>query len=307
MIRPKTETEDLLLSISKNCERLVQQTHRKPEETLEFKMLKPRETFHIKPPIQTKCDWMIGLIDLEVYNSIFNITKENNKFELFTDTFDEFSFTELKDELEELLNFPNITDEYLQHEIAAPRIIEAYNKLRLQKSSTDGYIILLVYYARSPFRDFESFLRMTGDLDEDDIQLILKQYNSNFVTYELDTGNYTIEDLQKAVYSLGDHEGTFQIEFDDSNKKVKLILTRFGDTFGTLRFDEKSFFYTLLGFDPYWDYKPTNAIHAVYPGVYTNDKVILNLNTIDKIHLKCDCIDGSIQGGSRQPIIFTFV
>ena len=26
---------------------------------------------------------MIGLTDLEVYNSIFNITKQNNKFELY--------------------------------------------------------------------------------------------------------------------------------------------------------------------------------------------------------------------------------
>ena len=65
-----------------------------------------------------------------------------------------------------------------------------------------------MYYARSPFRDFESFLRMTGDLDEDYIQLILKQYNSKFVTYELDPGIYTIEDNQEAVYPLGDHEGS---------------------------------------------------------------------------------------------------
>ena len=27
MIRPKTETEDILLSITKNCEKLVHQTH----------------------------------------------------------------------------------------------------------------------------------------------------------------------------------------------------------------------------------------------------------------------------------------
>ena len=53
--------------------------------------------------------------------------------------------------------------------------------------------------------------------------------------------------------SQGDHERTLQIEDDDLNKKVKLILTRFGSTFGTLRFDEKSFFHTLLGFEPYWD------------------------------------------------------
>ena len=148
---------------------------------------------------------------------------------------------------------------------------------------------------------------MTGDLDEDDNQLILKQYNEKFVTDELDPGNYTIEDLQKAVYPLGDLEGTLKIEYDDLNKKVRLILTRFGLTFGTLRFGEKSFFITLLGFDPYWDYKPTIAIHADSPGVYSNDRVILNLNTINKIHLKCDCIDGSIQDGVRQPILFSFV
>ena len=58
-------------------------------------MLKPKETFHFRQPIQTKGQWMLGLIGLEVYNSIFNITKENNKFELYTDTFDEFSFLEL--------------------------------------------------------------------------------------------------------------------------------------------------------------------------------------------------------------------
>ena len=48
-------------------------------------MVKPRETFHFKPPVEAKAkeDWMIGLTDLEVYNSIFNITEENNKFELY--------------------------------------------------------------------------------------------------------------------------------------------------------------------------------------------------------------------------------
>ena len=38
------------------------------------------------------------------------------------------------------------------------------------------------------------------------------------------------------------------------------------------------------------------------PGVYTSDKV-LNLNTVNKIHLKCNVIDGSIQNGLRQPLL----
>ena len=44
-------------------------------------------------------------------------------------------------------------------------------------------------------RDFESYLRIVVILDEDDIQLILKQYNSNFVTYELSPASYTIIDI----------------------------------------------------------------------------------------------------------------
>ena len=166
MIRPKTETDDLLLSITKNCQTLVQKTHRKPQETLDFKMFKPRETFHFRPSIHTKEDWMLGLIDLEVYNSIFNITKENNRFELYTDTFDEFSFLELKDEFEEILKIPNITDSHLEDETIVPHIIEACQKLRSDKSSHDGYIILLMGYARSPFRDFESYRRIVVGLEE---------------------------------------------------------------------------------------------------------------------------------------------
>ena len=81
-IGPKNETENLLLSITKNCETLIEQTHRKAEETLEYKMTKPKETFHFKPQISIEGSWMIGLTDLEVYNSIFNLTEENNKFKL---------------------------------------------------------------------------------------------------------------------------------------------------------------------------------------------------------------------------------
>ena len=36
MIRPKNQTEDFLLSITKNCQTLTEQTHTKPQETQEF-------------------------------------------------------------------------------------------------------------------------------------------------------------------------------------------------------------------------------------------------------------------------------
>ena len=81
--QPKNQTEDLLLSITKSCEKLIVQTHTKPQETLDFKMTKPKGTIHFNPPIQVKEDWMLGLIDLEKYISVFNITEQNNKFELY--------------------------------------------------------------------------------------------------------------------------------------------------------------------------------------------------------------------------------
>ena len=189
MIRPKNETEDLLLSITKNCETLIQQTQRKAGETLEYKLTKPRETFHFNPPISIQGSWMLGLTSLEIYYSIFNIT-ENNKFELYTDTIDEFFFIELRDAFEEILNISDIAPYHQQHEKIGPRIVEVYRKLKLEKSTTDAYIILSMAFARSPFKDFESHLRIVIGLDEDDIQLVLKQYNSNFVTYKLKPGIY---------------------------------------------------------------------------------------------------------------------
>ena len=65
-----------------------------------------------------------------------------------------------------------------------------------------------------------------------------------------------------------------------------------------IRFDEKSFFSNVLGFTSGWDYKHYNK--------YISQK-ILNFVSTNKIHLKCDCTDGSIQNGVRQPILFSFV
>ena len=144
MITPEKKTEDLLLSITKNCETIIEQTHRKPEETLEFKKTKPREIFHFTPPMEIKEDWMLGLVDLEVYNSIFNITEENNKFELYRDTSDKFGFLELKVELEEIPNNSHITSEHLDDEVLGPRIVDEFIKLSNEKKNTDGYMMLLL-------------------------------------------------------------------------------------------------------------------------------------------------------------------
>ena len=40
-------------------------------------------------------------------------------------------------------------------------------------------------------------------------------------------------------------------------------------------------------------------------GSYKGDRPINNTG-IDKIHLKCDCIQGSIENGIREPILYSF-
>ena len=76
----------------------------------------------------------------------------------------------MKDELEEIHDISDITPSDLQHETIGPRNIHAYKKLRSEKSSTDGYVIILLdlQYARSPYRDFESYHKNVVGLDEDD-------------------------------------------------------------------------------------------------------------------------------------------
>ena len=129
--------------------------------------------------------------------------------------------------------------------------------------------MLLLGYAPSPFREFECYLRVVIGLNGDDIQLILKQYSSTFITYELSPGIYSIKKNSEAIHPLGDHEGTLKNQYDDISMKTKLVLIRFGLTFGTLRFDAKSFLIH------HWvlhrlGIKPTNAIHVDRPGVYSS-------------------------------------
>ena len=172
-------------------------------------------------------------------------------------------------------------------------------------------MVLLFGYSASSFRDFESYLRLVVGLNEKDIQIILKEYNSHFITYELTPGIYTIQDISEAIKTFSGHQETIQLEYDDISMRTTIVLKFKNEkkkfALGTLRLDKHPVFHTLLGFSPYWDYKPSNYNHVLIPGVYPSDKIVLNLNTIDKIYLKCDCIDGSIQDGVRQPILFSFV
>ena len=258
MIRPKNEKEDLLLSITKNCETLIEQTHRKAEETLEFKMIKPREIFHFKPPIQVKGDWMIGLTDLEVYNSIFNITPENEKFDLYKFPDEKaggISYVKVRDEVQRDLDIEDFTAADLQDEIIGPIIIEEYKEQVSKRMKDDQYMNILAIYTSSVVQDFESFLRTQIDLIEDDVKLVLEEYNSSFITYELEPSIYSYREISEALFNILQLEysssaSKILIKFDDITRKTKLFVN---SGIIAIRFDEKSFFSTILGFTAGWD------------------------------------------------------
>ena len=262
-----------------------------------------REMFHFSPPIQVKGDWMNGLVDLEVYNSIFNITEENNKFDLYKFPDEKaggVTYEKVRDEIEKDLEIEDITATNLQDEIIAPIIIEEYKEQVTKTMKDEQYMNILSIYTSCVFQDFESFIRAQIDLVEDDVKLVLDEYNSSFITYELEPGIYTFKDISEALLNILQIEypgpsNVIDIEYDDITMKTKLVV-RSGII--AIGFDEKSFFNTVLGFTPGWDYKHNNK--------YISQK-ILNLGSTNKINLKCDCIDGSIQDGVRQPILFSFV
>ena len=75
----------------------------------------------------------------------------------------------------------------------------------------------------------------------------------------------------------------------------------------TLIFTEKSFFYTILGFTRSHSYplEDIDGFYQLIAGSYKGNKPI-NITGIDKIHLKADCIEGSIVNGFRGPILYSF-
>ena len=110
---------------------------------MEFKLNKRRKIFHFSTPIQFKGDWMLVLISPEVYNSIFNTTEENNKFELYTDPFDsDFPINDSINKVAEVLGLSDFSVEDLEHEIYGPKNIKTYKKLSTERVR----LMVIIYY-----------------------------------------------------------------------------------------------------------------------------------------------------------------
>ena len=188
----------------------------------------------------------------------------------------------------------------LQDDIIAPIIFEEHKKQVTKRMEDDGYMNILGGYIRSVFQVFESYLRTEVDLVEDDIKLVLDKNNTSFITYELEPGIYSYREISEAWFNIlqleyPSSDCEILIRLDDITRETKLVVN---SGIIDIRFDEKSYFSTILGFAAGWDYK-----HYIQ---YRSQKIV-NLSSTNKIYLKCDAVNGSVLNGIRQPILYSFV
>ena len=131
--------------------------------------------------------------------------------------------------------------------------------------------------------------------------LDLKYISTERRGYSLNPGIYEIIDLNNTLKHVLPNNVKVSIKIDDIRLKSNLKINQ------TLIFTEKSFFCKILGFTQSRSY-PLDDIDGFYQliaGSYKSDKPN-NITGIDKIHLKCDCIQGSIVNGIREPILYSF-
>ena len=119
--------------------------------------------------------------------------------------------------------------------------------------------------------------------------------------YSLNSGIYEIVDLNNILKYILPDNVKISVTIDDIRLKSNLKTNQ------TLIFTEKSFIYTILGFTQsrYYPLDDIDGFYQLIKGSYESDKPI-NITGIGKIHLKSDCINGSIVNGTREPILYSF-
>ena len=168
----------------------------------------------------------------------------------------------------------------LQDDIICPIIIEEFREQVSKRMKNDNYLDLLAVYVISIFQVSESSLGTEVDLVEDDFRLDLDDYNSNFITYELEPGICNFKENSEALLEILQPEyelfnNSVDIQFDDFTRKTKLVVR---PSIKAIKFDEKSFFFcNVLRLNPYWGYK-----HYIE---YISQEFV-NLSTTNKLHLK---------------------
>ena len=119
--------------------------------------------------------------------------------------------------------------------------------------------------------------------------------------YTLPTGKFEISDFNLNVKSSVTDDFKVNKTIDDI--RLRSILT----TNKTIKFTKKSLMYTILGFTQ--EHSGTlgdfEGFFHLIPDSYKSVEPI-NVTGIDKVHTKCDSINGSKLDGVRESILYSF-
>ena len=283
---------------------MIEQTKTKPQETLEFKMNKQMQTFSFNPPINLveEGKWLLGVSSFECTNSVFNITNENNSFSIIIPGhYQTESAEKTFDDLNKLLELKSL-------ELHVEEVRKRGNKIKIRDSEYKLSDFdtqkneILAEMKNVNYNDLEDLVyRIQVTYDENMDIIDLKYIPAKRTGYSLNPGIYEVVDLNNTLKNILPDNVKVNVTIDDIRLKVNLKTNQ------TLIFTEKSFFYTNLGFTRSRSY-PLDDIDGFYQliaGSYKSDKPN-NITGIDKIHSKCDCIQGSIVNGIREPILYRF-
>ena len=295
---------ELLLLIKKHTDTLIEQTKTKPQETLEFKMSKQMQTFSFNPPknLIEEDKWLLAVTSFECTNSVFIITNENNSFSIIIPGhYQNKSDEKTIDELNKLLELRSL-------ELHVDEVRKRGNKIKIgdieyKLSDFDNQKNeILEELKNAKYNDLEDLVyRMRLSYDEIMDILDLKYIPTKRTGYSLNPGIYEVVDLNNTLKHILPDKIKINITIDDIRLKSNLRINQ------TLLFTEKSFFYTILGFTQSRSYPldDMDGFYQLIAGSYKSNRPI-NITGIDKIHLKCDCIQGSIVNGIREPILYSF-
>ena len=295
---------ELLLLNKKHTDTLIEQTKTKPQETLEFKMNKQMQifSFNLLINLVEEDKWLLALSSFECTNSVFNITDENNSFsKIIPGHYQNESDEITNDNLNKLLELKSL-------ELHVKEVKKRGNKIKIANKeyklsdfdNQENEIIEELKNAK--YNDLEDLIyRMRLSYDEIMDILDLKYIPTKRTGYSLNPGIYEVIDLNNTLKHILPNNVKVNITIDDIRLKSNLKINQ------TLIFTEKSFFYKILGFTQSRSY-PLDDIDGFYQliaGSNKSDKPN-NITGIDKVHLKCDCIQGSIVNGIREPILYSF-
>ena len=220
---------ELLLLIKKHTDTLIEQTKTKPQETLEFKMNKQRQTFSFNPPINLveEDKWLLAVSSFECTNSVFNITDDNNSFSIIIPAHWESEFAvKIIDELNRLLKLKTLELHVNEVRKRGNLIKIGDKKYKLSDFDNQKYEIF-EELKNVKYNDLADLVyRMQLTYDEIIDVLDLKYISTKRIGYSLDPGIYEVFDLNNTLKHILPDNVKITVTIDDTRLKSNLKINQ---------------------------------------------------------------------------------